>query len=212
MMKFAAFAISTLSVVSARDVVSETWDKAGSVLANAEETLSEVRKHAEEAAAREAEEVTAAKKSMRDSEKELEKSAQAFKDAEEKLMESSQESTGEKVPEASSSFIEFPDSFRQFPGVKEDMEAVKKAEKRFKETMSKLRSQDDDLMKMARQNFADAGKVISKIGGLHSGSPGSLLEEKRSSSMPESFRKVLEAEENLKKINDGIAKEFHLAM
>jgi uncharacterized phage infection (PIP) family protein YhgE len=204
-MKFAAIAIGALGYVSARDVVAETWERASSTLADAEETLSEVRKHAAEAAVHESEEVAAAKRSMHDSEKELEKSAEAFREAEEKLMASKDTPADKATIEAS--FMELPDSFSQFPGVKEDMAAVKSAEKTFKAKMEQLRNQDNDLMKMARQNFAEAGQVAGKIGHLRS-SPISFIEQ---GSMPESFKKVLEAEDNLKKINDELAKEFHLA-
>ncbi len=214
MMKLAALAVASIGIVSA-DVVSETWDRAGSVMSTAEETLSEVRKHAEEAAARETDDVEAARQSMRDSEQALEKSARVFQDAEKKLLESKEnvkDTPSDSVE--SSSFLEFPEAFSNLPGVKDDMEKVREAERRYKETMGQLRSQDDDLMNMARKNFADAGSAVSKIGSLRSKQGASFLEmDKRgvSYSVPETFRKVLEAEANLKKVNEELAKEFHLA-
>ena len=189
--------------------VSKVWDKTHSVLQSADESLSEVKEHAEEAIKRESKDVEDSRRHLHESADELEKSAAAFREAEKKLQEpvDPRGSTASSFLQGEdSSFLELPDSLMQFPGVAEDMKKVKAAEANFKEKMQKLHEKDDELMALAKKDFAEGRKAIDQVGHLRreKAHPVSFLEKKIMSPLD----RVLEAEKKLKEVNDKLGKDF----
>ena len=198
---------SCLASVSDKEV-KNVWDQAQSTIRDTEQTLGEVREHTEEAVRRESKDVEDSRRHLHESADELQKSAAAFREAESKLQEPVDPRTGTTessfLQNTDSSFLEFPESLMQFPGVAEDMRKVKAAEEKFKEKMQKLHEKDDELMALAKKDFTEGRKAMNEIGHFRKNQPASFLEKKITSPID----RVVEAEMKLKEINDKLGKDF----
>ena len=193
--------------------VSGVWDQAKTAMKSVDATLNEVREHTEEAVKHESKDVELSRKHLHESADQLQKSAEAFREAEAKLQEpvdprDHAEMISSFLQGDDSSFLELPESLMQFPGVAEDMKKVKAAEENFREKMKKLHEKDDELMALAKKDFAEGRKAMSQIGHLRRGGkqaqPASLLEKKIMSPLD----RVLEAEKKLQEVNDKLGKDF----
>lgn len=207
--KLPAFVIGACYATVSDSIVGKVWEKANSVLQSADESLNEVKEHAEEAVKRESKDVEDSRKHLHESADALEKSAAAFREAEAKLQEPVDprgETASSFFQGEDSSFMELPASLMQFPGVAEDMKKVKAAEANFKEKMQKLHEKDDELMALAKKDFAEGRKAIDQIGHLRreKAQPVSFIEKKIMSPLD----RVLEAEKKLKEVNDKLGKDF----
>jgi hypothetical protein len=209
LLKVSAVLASACYASSGEVDIRNVWDQARATIKSADATLSDVREHTEEAVRRESKDVEESRRHLHESADDLQKSAQAFKEAEAKLQEPI-DPRGEAGAVSSflqgddSSFLELPASLMQFPGVSDDMKKVKAAEENFKEKMHKLHEKDDELMALAKKDFADGRKAINQIGHLRKPQPASFLEKKIMSPLD----RVLEAEKKLKEVNDKLGKDF----
>jgi len=211
--RFAAVTFGLVGVASAQQEVQAVWNKATDAVNAAEDTFSQIRKRTEEVVSKESQEVESARKHLHETAHALEKSAEQFREAESHLVEP----VDPRAPadkDASSfleSTMELPASLMQFPEVAADMEKVRAAEKDFQEKMKKLHQKDDDLMELARKDFAEGRKAISQIGHLRSNKKvnkhgSSFLETGKKVLTP--LDKVLLAEEKLKEANSKLGKDF----
>jgi len=211
LLKVSAILASACYASSGEADVRNVWDQAQATIKSADATLSDVREHTEEAVRRESKDVEESRRHLHESADELKKSAQAFKEAEAKLQEpvdprAEAGAVSSFLQGDDSSFLELPASLMQFPGVVEDMKKVKAAEENFKEKMHKLHEKDDELMALAKKDFAEGRKAINQIGHLRKDKtkPASFLEKKIMSPLD----RVLEAEKKLKEVNDKLGKDF----
>ena len=213
LLKLSTLIVTTCLAASEDLEVKTVWDEAQAKMKTVDATLSEVRQHTEEAVKRESKDVEETRRHLHESADQLQKSALAFREAEAKLQEPV-DPRGEAAVLSSflqgddSSFLELPESLMQFPGVAEDMKKVKAAEENFKEKMKKLHEKDDELMALAKKDFAEGRKAINQIGHLRrdkSQPPAaSFLEKKIMSPLD----RVLEAEKKLKEVNDKLGRDF----
>jgi hypothetical protein len=215
-----AIALS-LARIGTASQVENTWQKAEAVLTQVKEKMSHVQEHAQEVAA----ELTTRKEEelqkLNESEAALKKTeasaAQGEMQAEEEAaavekerdeLESSFLQTG-----IDSSFLEIPPALAKFPKVSEDMKALHQAEEVYNEKMRILHQKDEELLAMANKDFSDSHQAVAMMGHLRSQQtkrkPVSSFVQK--DEMPEAFKRILKAEEDLKAVAAGIARDFHLA-
>jgi hypothetical protein len=197
--------------VTAQQEVQAVWNKANAAVHSADETFAEIRERTQAIVEKESQEVESARRHVHETADALEKSAEEFKEAEKHLLEPvDPRSSGNEAVSSFLESMELPASLMQFPEVAADMEKVRAAEKDFQEKMKKLHQKDDDLMELARKDFSEGRKAISKIGHLRSSStarkPSSFIETGKKNLSP--LDKVLVAEERLKEVNDKLGREF----
>lgn len=202
--KMYRFVVAAALVVNSRGSVEETWKRTDAALQDVNAKFTEVRKRADEAVAEEKKVLKDAKIAAEKSEQVLEHLGEPEKVSEENL----RDLPVDKVKfEPESSFLEIPDDLKKFPGVEEDMKRAQEAERLFKEKMHNLHEKDEELMAFARTNFAASHNAVKQIGHLRAGGMSSFLQGYQ---LPPAFAKVREAQEELRKMNENLKKQFHL--
>jgi hypothetical protein len=199
--------------------VDETWKKADAAIEQVQKKFADIKEHAQEVEKSIEEDKKEEATRVSQSEEEVKRS-KAIEIESEKVLEENAKKALVKQKEIDSSFLqlpessfmELPDSLEKFPKVAEDMERLKEAEKVYNQKMKALHQQDDELLAMANKDFEDSRKSAELIGNLraqHRKEATSFVQ--KDDDLPAAFQRILQAEADLQKVNQQIARDFNLA-
>ena len=212
----------SLAVIGAGSTVEETWKKADDTLKKVEAKLVDVQEHANDVAAKLAEDAKEEEKSVAASEEDVKRTSELAKEDEEQVKADTKTVANKRaelessfLQSADSSFLEIPEALAKFPKVAEDMKALHDAEQIYNDKMRILHQKDEELLAMANKDFSESRQAVALMGNLRSQQkpkrrkPVTSFVQK--DEMPEAFQRILKAEADLQSVNAQIAKDFHLA-